>query len=43
MTHLNLEEDISDLFHLSELIIELGVVCPGELLTHQLIRLHKKL
>lgn len=43
MTHLNLEEDISDLFHLSELIIELGVICPGELFTHQLIRLHKNI
>ena len=41
MTHLNLEEDISDLFHLRELIIELGVVRPGELLAHQLIRLQK--
>ena len=43
MTHLNLEEDISDLLHLGELIIELGVVRPGELLAHQLIRLQKKI
>ena len=42
MTHLNLKEDISDLFHLGELIIELGVVSARELLAHQLVRLEKK-
>ena len=42
MTHLNLKEDISDLFHLGELIIELGVVSPSELLAHELVRLEKK-
>ena len=41
MTHLNLKEDISDLFHLGELIIELGVVSAGELLAHQLVRLER--
>ena len=43
MTHLNLKEDISDLFHLGELIIELGVVSARELLAHQLVRLEKKM
>ena len=42
MTHLNLKEDISDLFHLGKLIIELSVVRPSELLAHQLVRLEKK-
>ena len=42
MTHLNLKEDISDLFHLGELIIELSVVSARELLAHQLVRLEKK-
>ena len=40
--HLDLEEDIRDLLHLSEVVIELGVVRPGELLTHQLVRLELK-
>ena len=41
-THLSLKEDISDLFHLGKLVIELGVVRPGQLLAHQLVRLEKE-
>ena len=40
--YLNLQEDICNFLHLSELIIELGVIGSSQLLTHQLIRLEER-
>ena len=40
--YLDLQEDICNFLHLSELIIELGVIGSSQLLTHQLIRLEER-
>ena len=39
VSHLDLEEDVGDLLHLGELVVQLGVVSTSQLLTHQLVRL----
>ena len=42
VSHLDLEEDVGDLLHLGELVVQLGVVSTRQLLTHQLVRLQSE-